>query len=97
MQYPNYYGYQTPYYPQQQQNQFAQPQQTGINWVQGEEGAKGFLVAAGSSYTSISKNLSFLRIAFGMEIICPFFFGVSRAAQSTTALTICWSWVDRFA
>ena len=49
MAFNNYYPFQ--YYPQQAQMQGAQmslpnqPQQTGIIWVQGEAGAKSYLVA----------------------------------------------------
>ena len=47
--YPNYYPYQQPQMqaPQMQmsQPQMAQPQNSGIIWVQGESGAKSYLVA----------------------------------------------------
>lgn len=54
--YPNYYQspYINSYQPQQplqyqQLQQSVPPQQNGINWVQGEAGAKSFIVAAGQS------------------------------------------------
>ena len=53
MAYNNYFPatYQQQYYPQVQAPQpVAQPQDnTGINWVQGEAGARGFLTAPGRS------------------------------------------------
>lgn len=53
---PNYYqtnGYQPTQYPQAQQ----QPQQ-GIIWVQGEEGAKAYMVAAGNSVLLMDSEAS---------------------------------------
>lgn len=48
----NYPSYGNPYpqnYPQPRQNYAQQPQQSGILWVQGEEAAKAYMVAAGNS------------------------------------------------
>lgn len=49
----NYPQYGNPYpqgYPQQRPQSYAQqPQQSGILWVQGEEAAKAYMVAAGNS------------------------------------------------
>lgn len=50
-------GYPQIYYPNQQPMQYTrpqpqpaqQPQQNGVIWVQGEEGAKAYMVAAGNS------------------------------------------------
>ena len=54
MAYNNYFptGYQPAYYPQMQQPQM-QPQQvsTDIKWVQGEAGAKSYMVAPNTSVT----------------------------------------------
>lgn len=46
--YPATYGYSNPYL-QQYQQQATQPAQSGIQWVQGEAGAKAFSVGAGQS------------------------------------------------
>ena len=50
---PNYYGNpaQNRQYPQQYQQPIAQPQQSGngLIWVQGEAGAKSYLVAPGNT------------------------------------------------
>ena len=56
MAYNNYFpaGYQPAYYPQMQQPQTpVQPQQasTDIKWVQGEAGAKSYMVAPNTSVT----------------------------------------------
>lgn len=74
MPYPNFYPYQQPYFQppvpdqlaqlrQGQYQQMAQPAQqnnSGIIWVQGEEGAKGYLVAAGNSVMLMdSENSAF--------------------------------------
>ena len=49
--YPNFYGNPYQLYPQYQMPQQTVPQQTanGINWVQGEVGAKSFFVGNGQS------------------------------------------------
>lgn len=46
--YPATYGYSNPYL-QQYQQQATQPVQSGIQWVQGETGAKAYTVSAGQS------------------------------------------------
>ena len=55
MAYP-YYGYQNPYYPAPMQDnlaqlrqQPAQTPQTGMIWIQGETGAKSYMVAPGNT------------------------------------------------
>ncbi len=75
MPYPNFYPYQQPYFQppmpdqlaqlrqgqyQQQMSPPAQQNNNGIIWVQGEEGAKGYLVAAGNSVMLMdSENSTF--------------------------------------
>ena len=47
--YNGYYNPQFPAMPMQQYSPVPQPQSGGINWVQGETGAKAFSVAPGQS------------------------------------------------
>lgn len=56
MAYPYYGGYQNPYYPApmpdnlaQLRQQPAQTPQTGMIWIQGETGAKSYMVAPGNT------------------------------------------------
>ena len=53
MAYNNYYpaAYQPQYYPQMVQPQQTQPQTNEIRWVQGEAGAKSYLVAPNQTVT----------------------------------------------
>ncbi len=97
MAYPNYYqGYQPNYgymppmqdqLAQLRQNQYQPPQQAnnGINWVQGEEGAKGYLVAAGSSVLLMDSENSAFYIkstdASGMPLPLRIFDYTERTAQ----------------
>lgn len=56
MAYPYYGGYQNPYYPAPMQDNLAQLRQqptqtpqTGMIWIQGEAGAKSYMVAPGNT------------------------------------------------
>lgn len=84
------YGYQNQYYPAQRQPQMQQPQRQGILWVQGEEGAKGFMVAPGNSVLLMDSEASTFYIKAtdqsGMPQPLRAFDYVERAPVKTAAV-----------
>lgn len=66
MAYPYYGGYQNPYYPAPMPDNLAQLRQpaqqtapqSGVIWVQGEEAAKAYMVAAGNSVLLMDSEAS---------------------------------------
>lgn len=80
MNYPTYTGY-TPWYQQE-------PQSSGINWVQGEAGAKGYPVAPGQSVLLMDSESNVFYIKStdksGMPMPLRVFEYTERAAKKET-------------
>ena len=97
MAYPMYNPYQPMYQPMQDQlgqlrqpyMQPAQPQNNGITWVQGEEGAKGYLETAGDSKLLMDSEKSVFYIKStdqsGMPMPLRIFDYKERTAQKPQA------------
>lgn len=80
--------YQMPVPPQNQQPVNQQQSNSGIIWVQGEEGAKAYMVAAGNSVLLMDSENSAFYIkstdASGMPMPLRIFDYTERTAQSKT-------------
>lgn len=81
---PNYYNY--PNYQPYQMPAASQPQQQGINWIQGESAAKSFLVAPGQTVLLLDSesNCFYLKSAdqSGMPLPLRIFDYTERIAKT---------------
>lgn len=87
--YPSYMNPQNYIYPQQAVQQQPTPQNSGIVWVQGEAGAKSYLVGAGQSVLLMDSESSTFYIkstdASGMPLPLRVFDYKERQAQTVSA------------
>ena len=86
---PVYPNYNPNYNPNYQNNYFAQKDDGGLNWVQGEAAAKSYLVQPGRSVLLMDSEKSVFYIksadASGMPLPLRIFDYTERTAQTTPA------------